>query len=557
MIDLKKLRNRENIKAIRETDSVITEQGRIKKYISKVKRLTIQNANKLIDIKLLSSYRKMVCAGESVLIAEMKLKEWKEKHNLFDKLSFYDIKRKYRAANKEFTLKWCEEKTIQMSLPTDISEKLRNNKIFEKQIGDWENAIEFTTLDELPHKDIRIGIFVKTVLKEKIEWLPTIEGVDIYEWAAYDVTVIDSLDHRTDVCCWFNSLALIDSTHFMLAYCDTTADIGYLQTFSIDSLADNITKIASVEYDATNGEFPSLIKIDATHFILAFGGTADRDGYLKTFSIDASYENITEIASLEHDTSWGLYNSLVKIDATHFILAYYGGTGVGHLKTFSIDASYENITEIDDLTLDTSGGAYNSLVKIDATHFILAYYGNDGDGFIKTFSIDGSYDNITEIDSLEHDTSSALFSSLVILNSTHFALVYLTSSSHYGYIKTFSIDGSYDNITQIDSLQYSTDAGSCCLVNIDSTHVILEFANYSDYTGIVKVFSIDSNYDITEKSSMEHNPKVFAQSMSFIHIDSNHFIFAFGNGDNGSAIVETFVMEEIDVHSPLPAFFRQ
>ena len=45
----------------------------------------------------------------------------------------------------------------------------------------------------------------------------------------------------------------------------------------------------------------------------------------------------------------------------------------------------------------------NSLVKIDDTHFILAYTGTDNDGFIKTFSIDGSY-NITQISSLEHDT---------------------------------------------------------------------------------------------------------------------------------------------------------
>ena len=40
--------------------------------------------------------------------------------------------------------------------------------------------------------------------------------------------------------------------------------------------------------------------------------------------------------------------------------------------------------------------SYNSLVKIDDTHFILAYTGTDNDGFIKTFSIDGSY-NITQI----------------------------------------------------------------------------------------------------------------------------------------------------------------
>ena len=50
---------------------------------------------------------------------------------------------------------------------------------------------------------------------------------------------------------------------------------------------------------------------------------------------------------------------------------------------------------------------YNSLVKIDDTHFILAYTGTGNDGFIKTFSIDGSY-NITQIKILEHDTTGLL-----------------------------------------------------------------------------------------------------------------------------------------------------
>ncbi len=93
---------------------------------------------------------------------------------------------------------------------------------------------------------------------------------------------------------------------------------------------------------------------------------------------------ITEIDSLEHDTTNGIYNSLVKIDDTHFILAYAGYGTDGFIKTFSIDGSY-NITEIDSLEHDTTNGTLNSLVKIDDTHFILAYQGTDDDGFIKTF----------------------------------------------------------------------------------------------------------------------------------------------------------------------------
>ena len=100
----------------------------------------------------------------------------------------------------------------------------------------------------------------------------------------------------------------------------------------------------------------------------------------------AEYD-ITQIDSLEHDTTLGSRNSLVMIDSTHFILAYAGSGYDGFIKTFSIDGSY-NITQIDSLKHDNSEGTYNSLVMIDSTHFMLAYMGSGLDGFIKTFSIE-------------------------------------------------------------------------------------------------------------------------------------------------------------------------
>ena len=148
----------------------------------------------------------------------------------------------------------------------------------------------------------------------------------------------------------------------------------------------DITQLKFLEHDTDNGIYNSLVMIDSTHFILAYTGD-DGDGYIKTFSIDGSYDNITEIDVLVHNTSYGSYNSLVKIDSTHFILAYKGDNDYGFIKTFSINSSYE-ITQIDSLEHDTSYGAYNSLVKIDSTHFILAYTGNGTDGYIKTFFVD-------------------------------------------------------------------------------------------------------------------------------------------------------------------------
>ena len=92
------------------------------------------------------------------------------------------------------------------------------------------------------------------------------------------------------------------------------------------------------------------------------------------------------------------------------------------------------ISILDTLEHDTLNGTYNSLVKIDSTHFMLAYAGDGDDGYIKTFSINGSYD-ITEIDSLEHDDVLGTWNSLVMIDSTHFMLIYHGSSDEQGYAK--------------------------------------------------------------------------------------------------------------------------
>ena len=100
----------------------------------------------------------------------------------------------------------------------------------------------------------------------------------------------------------------------------------------------------------------------------------------------ATYD-ITQLKTLEHDTATGAHNSLVKIDDTHYILAYTGSSNHGFIKTFSIDGSY-NITQLKTLEHDTDNGQYNTLVKIDDTHFILAYTRPDADGFIQTFFVE-------------------------------------------------------------------------------------------------------------------------------------------------------------------------
>jgi hypothetical protein len=352
----------------------------------------------------------------------------------------------------------------------------------------------------------------------------------------YEISEIESSEHDNTYGVWA-SLVQIDSTHYILAYAGAGGD-GFIKTFSIDGSYENITEIDSLEHDSSEGQNNSLVQIDDTHFILAYSGDG-HDGYIKTFSIDESYE-ISQIDVMEHDEANGLFNSLIKIDNTHFMLAYAGADYDGFIKTFSIDESYK-ISQIDVMEHDTNNGKYNSLLQIDSTHYILAYSNMNLYGVIKTFSINESYE-ISQTDSLIHDNTHGVWASLVKIDSTHYILAYKSYAEDWkGVIKTFYIDESYE-ISQIDSLTHDTgNMLDNSLTQIDSTHYILAYSGVG-YDGFIKTFSIDGSYEnITEIDSLEHDTNT-GKYNSLLQIDSTHYILAYaGAGDDG--FIKTFYVQ--------------
>ena len=521
------LMDREAIKNKRDFDSLVFLDGYSKEYVSKDKKIKIwsESKSKSITAELITPYKSMVRAGESVCIAKIRLIDWDGNGKLFDELGFYNRKG-YSKFNKNFSLMYAED--IVSSRCED------QNSCVDLIRQDWNNAVEFTNLKELPHKDITIGIFTKTVIGEKVEWVPTISGFDIYEWAAYDVTEIDYSLYNTSAS-RYPSLVMIDSTHFIIAYTGIASD-GYISTHSVDGDCDNITLIDKLEFNAIQAKHNSLAKIDNTHVVLAYNDQYS-DGVVATFNVNTLYD-IMNIDYIEHDTSDNSYNSIVVIDSTHFILAYTGSGGDGFIKTFSMDADCDNIAQIDSLEHDTSYALHSSLIKIDDTHFMLAYSGGASQyGYIKTFSIDGNYD-ITQIDVFQND-SDGIYNSLAMIDSTHFILAY-TGDDDYGYISTLSIDGSY-NISSLDNLEHGTEQSEFnSIVKIDATHFMLAYDSGTDWDGAIKVFSIDGSYEITQVNSMTHSTQGLFQN-SLVQIDATHYMLAYPI-EGGYGYLKTFIV---------------
>ncbi len=295
------IKNKEHIKQLRENDSEVVKNGFKKEYISKEKRVRIlenkekllgASSGKFIDMKLISPYKQTVQEGTSTLVAEILLINWNNINTVFDLIDFYND---YEEIEKEFILKYSIN-TVEVDncIPIDDNENFEE-VCFKEDVTDWDSAIEFTNLSELPNKNINIGIYVKTIIKEKIEWVPSVLGFEVLEWASYDVSELDELIHAKGQA-FHNSLVQIDSTHYILAYAGVDND-GFIKTFSVNSSSSNITQIDSIEHDTADSLYNSLVQIDSTHYILAYSGTG-ADGFIKTFSINRSAYNITQIDSI-------------------------------------------------------------------------------------------------------------------------------------------------------------------------------------------------------------------------------------------------------------------
>ena len=73
-----------------------------------------------------------------------------------------------------------------------------------------------------------------------------------------------------------------------------------------------------------------------------------------------------QVASLEHETEMGRHNTIVQVDSDTYALAYSDENEKGWIATFTISSNGSSITEIASLKHNNSQGLYNSLVQVDS-----------------------------------------------------------------------------------------------------------------------------------------------------------------------------------------------
>ena len=286
--------------------------------------------------------------------------------------------------------------------------------------------------------------------------------------ANYDLTVEDSLEFQTTNN-EGNSIVALDGTHFAVS-CQGNVGDGFVGTYSVDANFD-ITLIDQFEFDTASAYWTSICQMDSTHLAVAYHEQYGA-GYLKTFSMTAGFDSIALVDTItthNRDSDGNGFNALVRIDSTHVILAMT--TGDSYITTYSMDSSGDNLTEVDDLKWTTNNSTYISMKAIDDTHFAAAYtYGNTG--VTTVFSINGSYE-IAEDDSFTFETTRCYGGGISKIDGTH-TVINWSGPDVDGFIGTYDLGSSLNDISNDDELEHNTTYGvSGDVLMIDDSHCVL------------------------------------------------------------------------------------
>ncbi len=205
------------------------EFDNVKNYDKATKTITIKNSifgipflelDTVAKIRLDSPVIVYVTEGSNKKVAEFTISNYENYSNVFKEMEFYDIKNNMQKFNRDFIYKYKNDlgtKTVYRIVEDYNSSKLINKSFQEENIK-W---INLNTTKSFPKGNLTIGIFIDVYKEDKVEWIPTLFGVRIDEWAEFDF--ISSFDISSEIPSSVKGLTINDTTVWVLDSATATA----------------------------------------------------------------------------------------------------------------------------------------------------------------------------------------------------------------------------------------------------------------------------------------------------------------------------------------------
>lgn len=201
-------------------------------------------------------------------------------------------------------------------------------------------------------------------------WAQIVE-VDLTTWI---LTLKDVRQDFTGGGAFYNSCVKVDATHYLNFWQDADAVDGKAQVLSINLATWAIGLIGSpLVFEATNISWNSCGQVDTTRFINFYTDVANHGKAIVVAVNLGTYAVTTFIAAITFDSSSNAFNSCVKVDSTHFLNFWRGSAGAGLARVFSINIGGTSITAL--------GSAFTFYAGADVSSIACASFG-DGINFI-------------------------------------------------------------------------------------------------------------------------------------------------------------------------------
>jgi hypothetical protein len=277
----------------------------------------------------------------------------------------------------------------------------------------------------------------------------------------------------------YNALALLDSTHFVMASRQTFNDgqvvIGIIS-------GNSISFGTIVNFYVGDCSYIDVTALDATHFVvICSSNDVNQHGRAKVGTVSGG-STITLGASYEFYNNSAFYCTIDTIDSTHVVIVYDDAiSGLGRAKIGTVDLGAQQITYGSPYTFSNTGSSYTYTKMIDSSHFAVAYGdgSNNGTAVIGTIS---SVDHISFGSNYIYDSSGlAINNSIGVFNSSHFVISFIDASGiGKAIVSTIS---SIDHLTYEAAVTFSAATiEDSAMYMLDAFHLVISFRDDSNAT---------------------------------------------------------------------------
>ncbi len=279
-------------------------------------------------------------------------------------------------------------------------------------------------------------------------WSNSFHGAWHLEDASGDVLEFDTTQGK------FPSMVHVSGDVYALAY-QGDGDDGWLVTVDINAAgAIENAAIDALEFDTAQGKAPRIIQVSGDIYAIAYQGDGD-DGWLKTVDISTDGTINGIVGSLEFDTDTGKVPAITHVSGDIFAIVYQGGGDDGWLVTVDINSDGSIAGAVGSLEFDTTQGKEPEIVPVSGDIYAIVHQGPGDDGWLVTVDINTDGSITGAVGSLEFDTTQGKFPEIHAVAGDIYAVSY-SGVDDDGWLKTVDINTNGSIAGVVSSLEYDT-----------------------------------------------------------------------------------------------------